>query len=131
MKTMNMLIGTGLLCLVHMTSYAASLDVPDDLKTHAYRVEFLANMARRCDLRLSIFGKDGLSDPICRDFIAKVTPVITVDPKTTERWETISGQVDRSTNGGVHMQWNAFYTQLLRDLKTIGKTQDHILFLRP
>jgi hypothetical protein len=130
MKTTNVLIGAALLCLVHTTSDAGALDVPEDYKEHANQVEFLSHLASRCDTHLSISGKSALTHASCTDFLAKIRSVMTVDKITYQRWVKVGEQVDKSKNQEIHLQWDTFHARLMRDMALVSKTQDHIKFVR-
>lgn len=130
MKTANVMIGLSLLTLVSTTSYADSLDVPDDLKTVVNQYEFVAHIAMRCDIDLTVYGFKGAYKEDCTSFLAQVPLVSDAWEQGTARWSKLEQAVDRSTNRAARTDWRTIGSRLTRHLDQISKTLDHIKFLR-
>lgn len=121
----------GVLCLSQPAlAGAAVLDIPKDYKVHAQQVEFLSHLARKCDIYLRVFGKSGLIEPPCKDFLTKLSGALSVDPARTKQWVHMAAQVDRSSNRHIQERWDTFQAELNANLDIIVKVMDHIKFLR-
>ncbi len=106
---------------------AGPLDIPDDYREHANRIEFLTHVAHRCDIRLSIYGKQALTDDTCTTFLAGVPTVTDV---THARWKAVERAIYASSNQLAKHRWQAFHETLLENLAICNKVLQHITFVR-
>jgi hypothetical protein len=116
--------------LIPEFTWAGSLDIPDDYREHANNVEFLTYLARRCNTRLSILGKDALADgEPCRTFMTQ-SSVIVPTPAQLERWKTFVRTLTQSSDELAKHRWRLLSSTVSENLATCGKVLDHIKFVR-
>jgi hypothetical protein len=129
MKTINGLIGAALLCLVHMTSHAATPDVPADLRAVGNQLEFVSHLARGCDVDLTVYGLKGAYQHDCTTFRAQVPEVMAAFSKDIDRWGEMEALVDHSTDQRIRSEWSVVGSQIERSMRLIEKTVAHIKFV--
>jgi hypothetical protein len=129
MKTVNVLIGTALLCLVHATGEAESLNIPDDLKSSVNQLEFISHVARRCDFDLRVYGFEGALKSDCTDFRTQLPAIMDTWSEGLDRWIILERTVKSSTDRERQLEWSSSALHAERSLDLIAKTTAHLKFI--
>jgi hypothetical protein len=115
--------------LVDATLAAADDVVPSELRDVANQMSFLAAIARRCNTRLEVLGRDGLRSEPCLDFLRKWHEVYADWNRVEDIARAAARAADASSSQEVKWRWDFFWGQFKRDLDDVEKTMGHLKFL--
>jgi hypothetical protein len=103
-------------------------EIPTELKTAVNHLSFLAAVARRCDTAPELRGKAGLQTKACRDFHAKVHPVLNALRAQDDLMRKTAREIDTTTSWTLKLEGHFFMRQFQADWDSISRTMDHMQF---
>jgi hypothetical protein len=112
------------LCVVLLLTMAPAwaAEVPEELKQAAHRLEFVAQLARRCDTDMRIFGADGIYERDCQMFVEEFTQAQQTIMGMRQGFLEQLQEAERSGNVALKRQFDRIGDEMMVYLEVIEKT---------
>jgi hypothetical protein len=109
---------------------SAAAEIPEELRSTANAWSFLADMSRRCETHLQVYGYPGVHEEVCQDFEAQYTRLGSEFSEKRQAFEDAARVIDASPSYAVRVEWQFFMQRLQAPTDQVFKVMQHIIFLR-